>query len=171
MLTHELLPLLESADTARVVTVSSDSHYGARLHWDDPQLRRRYNGLRAYGQSKLANVLFTCEFNQRLHPRSNVRAFAADPGLVKTDIGLKNQPPLVRWVWRIRRSAGVPAQESGKWVAFLASETSIQTSPEIYWKAGQPKKASPQAQDRDNARRLWAISEKMCDIHTFGAVS
>ena len=50
LLTYELLPLLETAPAGRVVTVSSDSHYGARITWDDPQLRRHYNGLGAYGR-------------------------------------------------------------------------------------------------------------------------
>ena len=59
LLTHELLPLLQAAPVARVVTASSMSHYLGRMHWDDIQLRRGYNGLRAYRQTKLANVLFT----------------------------------------------------------------------------------------------------------------
>jgi NAD(P)-dependent dehydrogenase (short-subunit alcohol dehydrogenase family) len=87
LLTHELLPLLLAAPSARIVTVSSDSHYGGRLNWQDLQLRRHYNGLRAYENTKLANVLFTLEFNRLMGPHSSVRAFAADPGLVKTDIG------------------------------------------------------------------------------------
>ena len=87
LLTHELLPLLEQTPLSRVVTVSSGSHYGGRLNWEDPQLRHHYNGLQAYNNTKLCNVLFTAELNRRLGEASNVHAFAADPGLVKTDIG------------------------------------------------------------------------------------
>jgi len=164
LLTRELLPLLAGAPIARIVTVSSDSHIGARLNWNDIQLRRHYDGLRAYGQSKLANVLFTLEMNRRLGPGSTVRAFAADPGLVKTDIGLKGTPGLVRWIWKRRRAGGVSPEVSARGVAFLVSEPSIQDSLDIYWKDGAPKRASHEAMDTDSARKLWEVSEQMCGI-------
>jgi NAD(P)-dependent dehydrogenase (short-subunit alcohol dehydrogenase family) len=164
LLTHELLPLLQSASNARVVTVSSDSHYGIRLNWDDIQLRRHYNGLRAYGQTKLAGVLFSLELNRRLGPQSRLRAFAADPGLVKTEIGFKGTPGLARWVWGIRRSGGVSAAQSAAGIVYLLTEPSIQDSDQIYWKDGQPKPASRAALDANSAQCLWALSEKMCAI-------
>ncbi|MEJ2266417.1 MAG: SDR family NAD(P)-dependent oxidoreductase [Anaerolineales bacterium] len=61
LLTLELLPLLKKAPSARIITVSSGSHRNTRIHWQDVMLRRGYNTLRAYKQSKLANVLFTFE--------------------------------------------------------------------------------------------------------------
>ena len=88
LLTHALLPLLKAAPEGRIITVSSGSHYRCRIHWKDVQFRRRYRYLKAYKQSKLANVLFTCELNRRLAD-TNVRAYAADPGLVNTGIGEK----------------------------------------------------------------------------------
>ena len=96
LLTHELMPALKRSSRPRVVTVSSNSHYRARLKWDDIQLQRRYNGLRAYQQTKLANVLFSTEFNRRSN--SKIKAFAADPGLVYTDIGTKSDMPIARWL-------------------------------------------------------------------------
>jgi retinol dehydrogenase 12 len=166
LLTHELLPLLKCAPMGRVVTVSSDSHQGARLNWQDIQLRRHYDGLRAYGQSKLANVLFTLELNRRLGEGSTLRAFAADPGLVKTDIGLKGTPPLIRWIWERRRAGGVLPEVSARGIVFLATEPSIQKSPEVYWKDGRPKRASPEAMNLDFAYRLWLLSEQMCGIRS-----
>ncbi len=162
LLTNALLPLLQNAPAGRVVTVSSGSHYGARLNWDDPQLRRGYNGLTAYGNTKLANVLFTLELNRRLGPDSRVRAFAADPGLVKTDIGFKGTPALVRWVWKQRSAAGISAVESARGIVFLLTEPSIQDSAEIYWKHGHPKPASRFALDAQAAARLWQLSASMC---------
>ncbi len=164
LLTHELLPLLEAASAGRVVTVSSGSHYGTRLDWADPQLRRHYNGLRAYGSTKLANVLFTLELNRRLGPGSRLRAFAADPGLVKTDIGFKGTPAIVRWVWKQRRAAGIPPEESARGIVYLLTEPSIQDSGEVYWQHGRPKAASRFALDRQSAARLWSLSESMCGL-------
>jgi retinol dehydrogenase 12 len=164
LVTHELLPLLSAARSARVVTVSSGSHYNTRLNWSDLQLRRHYNGLLAYQQTKLANVLFTLELNRRLGPQSTVRAFAADPGLVKTDIGLKGTPAIVRWVWERRRAGGDPPEAAARGIAFLLGEPSIQETSEIYWKAGAPKPASRYALDGEKAGCLWQISAQMCGL-------
>lgn len=170
LLTNHLLPLLQAAPQARVVTVSSDSHYAGRLNWEDPQLRRRYNGLRAYENTKLANVLFTLELNRRLSAASDgstpsaVRAFAADPGLVKTDIGMKGTPAIARWVWKLRRSGGISPEDSARGIVTLLTEPAIQDSPEIYWKHGQPKRASRRANDLESANKLWELSARMCAL-------
>jgi len=164
LLADLLLPVLKAAPMGRVVTVSSDSHYGARLDWNDPQLRRRYDGLRAYGNTKLADVLFTLELNRRLGKGSHVHAFAVDPGLVKTDIGLKGTPALVQWVWKVRRSGGTPAEVPARCITYLLAEPSLQDSGEVYWKDCQPKRASREALDIASAERLWVLSEKLCGL-------
>ena len=164
LLTHELLPLLLTAPAARVVTVSSGSHYQGRLNWDDLQLRRHYNGLRAYQNTKLANVLFTLEFNRLMGPDATVRAFAADPGLVNTDIGLKGTPSLVSWFWKRRSAGGKLPEVPAEGVVFLLTDSSLQGSDEIYWKYCEAKRASKRALNEDAAFRLWAKSELMCGI-------
>jgi NAD(P)-dependent dehydrogenase (short-subunit alcohol dehydrogenase family) len=164
LLTVSLLPLLRAAPRARVVTVSSGSHYHTRLRWSDLQLRRGYNGLRAYKQTKLCNVLFTAELNRRLGADSSVRAFAADPGLVFTDMGFKGNPWLVRLVWHWRRRGGISPEESARGVVFLATEPAIQNAVDIYWKHGAVKAPNPRALDPASARRLWEVSEEMCGI-------
>lgn len=164
LLTHELLPLLQAAPAARVVTVSSDSHYGVNLNWEDIQLRRHYDGLRAYGQTKLANILFTLALNQHLGAGSALRAFAADPGLVKTEIGFKGTPALVRWVWGLRRSGGVAPEVPAEGILYLLAEPGLQGNAQVYWKQSAPKQSSRQARDTAAAQRLWAISERMCGL-------
>jgi NAD(P)-dependent dehydrogenase (short-subunit alcohol dehydrogenase family) len=176
LITHELLPFLRSAPAARVITVSSASHYHGRLNWDDLQLRRHYNGLRAYENTKLANVLFTLEFNRRIAPSSQIRAFAVDPGLVKTDIGLKGTPALVRKVWQWRRRGGVSPEKSAAGIVSLLGDLSPhgessshgglppQDWPAVYWKDGRPQQACPLALDGQAAARLWRHSERMCGI-------
>jgi NAD(P)-dependent dehydrogenase (short-subunit alcohol dehydrogenase family) len=164
LLTHELLPLLQAARVARVVTVSSGSHYHTRLNWKDIQLKHSYNCLLAYKQTKLANVLFTAELNRRLGRQSTLRAFAADPGLVFTDMGFKGNPRLVRWFWDRRRRGGVAPEQSARGVVYLATEPSIQDSTEIYWKDFHPKMPNPYALNEMVAQRLWNLSEQMCGI-------
>jgi NAD(P)-dependent dehydrogenase (short-subunit alcohol dehydrogenase family) len=162
LLTFELLPLLLQSPTPRVVTVSSNSHYNTQLHWDDIQLLRSYYGLKAYKQTKLANVLFTTEFNRRLGAK--VRAFAADPGLVDTDIGTKSDSRLSRWFWSLRRRAGIPAIEAAKGIMYLFTQADLQDTQVIYWKHGEHKPPSRYALDTTHAQRLWSLSEKMCGI-------
>ena len=165
LLTMELLPLLRAAPAARVVTVSSGSHYGARLDWEDVQLFHHYNPLNAYGRTKVANILFTLEFNRRFATGSRLRAFAADPGLVNTALGLKSNSFLARWVWDLRRRGGVPPEEAARGIVFLAVEPSIQDSRDVYWKNGKPKAASSFALNRQAAKQLWELSAQMCGLN------
>ena len=164
LLIHELLPSLRAAPWARIVTVSSGSHYGARLDWQDLQSRRRYSAWRAYGRSKLANVLFTLELNRRLGADCSVQALAADPGLVNTGIGTKDTPFWMGWVWRIWSALGKTPEETAKGIVRLFLDPSVQTSAGIYWKYGLPVDPDPAALDEDSARRLWEISEEMCAL-------
>jgi NAD(P)-dependent dehydrogenase (short-subunit alcohol dehydrogenase family) len=164
LLTLELLPLLQAAGAARVVTVSSESHAHTRMNWDDIQLRRRYNGLQAYKQTKMANVLFTAELNRRLGAVSGVRAFAADPGLVKTDIGFKGTPGIARWVWSRRKALGIAPEEAARGIVRLLGEETPAHAKEIYWRHGAPRAADPQALDQGNAARLWTLSARMCGL-------
>lgn len=164
LLSTVLLPLLMQSPSARIITVSSDSHFQGRMHWDDLQLRRHYNGLQAYENTKLANVLFTLAFNRLMGEQATVKAFAADPGLVKTEIGFKGTPALVRWIWARRRAGGTPPEVPARNIAYLLTEASLQTSDQPYWKDCKPKKASKRALDVQTAERLWAESEKMCGL-------
>ena len=65
LLTNELLRALASSEDGRIICVGSDSHFHGKLHFDDVSLQTKYHGLRAYAQSKLANVMFVYEFNRR----------------------------------------------------------------------------------------------------------
>ena len=164
LLTNELLPWLERSEAARVVTVSSGSHFGGQLHWNDLQLRHGYTGLRAYQQTKLCNVCFTVELRRRLGQGSHIRAFAADPGLVHTGIGLKGNPAIVRWFWGWWSKRGITPEESARGIVFLATDASIADRPEVYWRHGYPVPPNPLALNPEESRRLWDISAGMCGL-------
>jgi len=164
LLTHELLPLLSRSPDARVITVSSSSHYGAKLNWMDIQLFERYNPLRAYKQTKLANVLFTAELNRRLGPESPVRAIAVDPGLVNTGIGEKAKSRFAQWVWSHRRRRGVQPAQSAAEIMKPLLDPSLRGTPAIYWKHGKPKRPDPYTLDEDYGWRLWEISARMTGV-------
>jgi retinol dehydrogenase-13 len=165
LLTRLLLPYLQKSPMARVVTVSSDSHYGGFLKWSDLQLRRHYNGLLAYQNTKLANVLFTVELNRQLSDQNPVRAFAADPGLVKTGIGGKGTPRMVRWFWGMRSTGGTDATVPAAGIVYLLTEPSIQNSHAPYWKDCHSKQPARRAVNHESAMRLWNILESECGLN------
>jgi len=164
LLTNELIDLLLRTSMSRIVTVSSGSHYRGKMHWDDIQLFKRYSPLKAYEQSKLANVLFTAELDKRLGDFPQIRAFTADPGLVRTNIGLKSNSPIAHLTWKVRRRGGISPEKSAEGIVFLLNDPSIQDAEEIYWKHGKAKDPNPKGLDRKDAARLWKISSTMCGI-------
>ena len=86
-LTQALLPLMEHRPDARVVTVTSGAQYFGQIQWKDPNWEQSYERYGAYGQSKLANVMFALELDARLRQRqSTVRSLAAHPGLARTQL-------------------------------------------------------------------------------------
>lgn len=162
LLTHELLPLLQQAQRARVVTVSSGSHRRASIDWDHFGQRGLYNPLTAYASSKLANVLFSLELDRRTGP--DLRAFAADPGLVDTAIGAKAMPFFVRWFWKRRARNGISPRQAAVGVVKVLIDPELDDAEAIYWRRGKPVEPAPQAQDAESARRLWRLSREMCGL-------
>lgn len=165
LLTHELLPLLGRSQAGTVICTSSGSHYRTRLRWNDIMLRKHYNTLLAYKQTKLANVLFVTELNRRLAAAgSSIKAFALDPGLVNTDIGFKGTSGIARIVWQFRSKGGTPPEIPARSMAYLALDPVPRSTGKIYWKDCRPKEPSAYSQRPDIAKRLWELSERMCGI-------
>ena len=169
-LTHLLLPLIQAAPVGRVVTVSSNSHYHATLNPERVSNPLFYFGLWAYQSSKLANVLFSAEFNRR-NSNPEVQAFAVDPGLVNTDIGLKETGPLARLVWRQRQQRGTSADIPARTILHVAAEPGLLGSNAVYWKDSAPLQPAKKALDPDLARRLWEESCRLCGLGGYFAGS
>ncbi len=163
LLTELLLPLLQKSPAGRVITVSSGSHYGAKLDWSDVQMLERYNPLKAYKRSKLANVLFTAELNRRMGPQE-LQAAAADPGLVNTGIGEKAGSQLANRIWSWRRRRGLPPEKAAAGILKLLLEVDLSEHPAAYWKHGKPRMPNPFGLDPDHGRRLWQISARMTGV-------
>jgi len=164
LLTHKLQPLLRSAPSARILTVSSKSHHNMRIFWGNVMLHRIFNPLLAYKQSKLANVLFTAEFNRLFAGSSAMRAFAIDPGLVNTEIGMKNTQGLVYWAWNLRRKQGATPDVPAKTIAWVASEPNLDPSDGLYWKNMRSIVPSDYALRPAEAARLWNLSVRLCGL-------
>ena len=161
LLTTSLLPQLEASPDARVITVSSNSHYYGRIHWGDPSLRRFYLGLWAYEQSKLADVLFSYELARRLGPNSPVTVYTADPGLVNTEMGQKHGLTPSGIFWSFRKRRGTSPDKPARAIAHLASSPETKGRTGLYWKDGVPQRSSRRSYREEDAKRLWAMSERI----------
>ena len=150
LLTSLLLPRLEPG--ARVVTVSSEAHRGGRIEFDDLQGERSYSGLRAYRQSKLANLLFTRELAARLEG-SGVTANACHPGVVSTRLLFNAFPP-----FRILKPFMKTPEQGARTSLFLACSPDVAGSSGRYFIDETETSPSPVAVDSDLARRLWEVS-------------
>lgn len=159
LLTGELLPLLRAStrqrgEPARVITVSSEAHRLGRLRSEDPEFRTGYSAWGAYGQSKLANVLFARELARR---EPDLLSNALHPGMVKTGFGKNSEGRMARLYPLIDRFS-ISAQEGAETTLFLA------TTPERftgrYFAKSRPARPAPQAGDDGAAARLWTLSER-----------
>jgi NAD(P)-dependent dehydrogenase (short-subunit alcohol dehydrogenase family) len=163
LLTNLLLPELQACPDSRVITVSSHSHYST---WINPAHLRRpllFNSLWAYKVSKLCNVLFSVELNNRQQGRAP-HAFAVDPGLVNTDIGLKGTGSLVSFAWRCRQKAGVDPAVPAATILFVAANPEVLNSNAVYWYLSAPKQPSRTALDSSLAHQLWDESCRLCNF-------
>lgn len=163
LLTHQLLGALKKSDSARIICVGSDSHFHGKIHFDDLSLGKKYHGIKSYAQSKLANVMFVYELDRRLKSRniSNITINCVQPGLVKTDIGLKHTISLHGLAWRIRRLGGVSPAKGAETSIYLATSKEIEGESGKYWDKCKPKPSSKKSYVLEDAARLW---DKCCEL-------
>ena len=147
---------------ARIVTVASNAHRGAKLDFDDLQTRRNYVGFPVYSRSKLCNILFNRELARRISG-SGVTANALHPGFVATRFG-DNSGGLMRTVLKVAKPIGAISPEEGaKTIIYLASSPQVAGISGEYFYECKPATPTAEARSDDNARRLWEISEQIAE--------
>jgi len=166
LLTHELLGSLMKSEDARIICVGSDSHFHGKMNFDDLSLGKKYHGIKAYAQSKLANALFVYELDRQLNARGihNISINCVQPGLVKTDIGLKHTISLHGIAWRIRRMGGVSPAKGAETSIYLASSKEAEGESGKYWDKCKPKPSSKRSYVTNDATTLWEICSKLSGI-------
>jgi retinol dehydrogenase-12 len=162
LLTNLLLDRLKASAPSRVVVVSSDAHRGAKIDFDDLQSTSKYRGLRAYGQSKLANVLFASELSRRLEG-TGVTVNALHPGVVKSSFFSGSGPA---W-WVMRRLVSMIAitpDQGARTTIYLAGSPEVEGVSGQYFVKERAVTPSPGARDEEAARRLWEVSERLTGL-------
>jgi NAD(P)-dependent dehydrogenase (short-subunit alcohol dehydrogenase family) len=164
---------MEGSVDARVVTVSSPAHRMGRIAFDNLDGEKRYNRWRAYGQSKLANLLFAMELDRRLRAAgSTIKSVAAHPGYARTNLQHAGPPRLDELLMLVPNY--VIAQSAAKGalpILYAATEPGLEggdyIGPDgIAEQRGHPKRVgmSGAARDEQVARRLWEVSERMTGV-------
>lgn len=175
-LTGRLLPSLQRAPAPRVVTVASLAHRNGRIDWDNLQSERTYDPMGAYNNTKLANLLFSAEFDRRLKVSgSPIVSVAAHPGVAKTNV-FENGPG---------KQGGLKTKVIGFLIPLLAQDDKMGALPTEYAASapdihggeyigpdgfgeirGYPKEVQPRAnaQDAAAAAKLWQVSEELTGV-------
>ncbi len=173
-LTGLLVPTLLQAPAPRVVTISSIAHRRGRIDFDDLQTERGYNGRKAYGQSKLANLMFALELDRRARQAgSKLASIAAHPGVSATGfVAATGMPGMMATVSTL--AIGVLGQNAARGaLPGLYAATMQDAAGGQYWGPdgllevrGDPalSQISAQAQDHAVWKRLWEVSETLTGV-------
>ncbi|MGV3558992.1 SDR family oxidoreductase [Larkinella arboricola] len=163
LLTNLLLNLLRKGTDPRIVTVSSEAH-----RWDhgfvieELAKPRKYDGMRAYGASKLCNILFTNELAKRLAD-DGITANSLHPGAVKTNFG-QSISSVKSLVFSLMRPFFISPEKGAETSIYLTSSPDVQGQTGLYFAKCRPKVPSAAAQSQFNASQLWTLSEQLTQL-------
>jgi len=172
-LTTALLETMEGREDARVVTLSSTAHKMGRINFDNLGGDRHYFRWNAYGQSKLANLLFALELDRRLRAAgSTVKSLAAHPGYAATNLQSAGPPLFDRIVMVASNALTAQSDEMGALPTLYAAtqpglEGGTYIGPDSFREhRGHPTIVQPsgRARDAETARRLWEVSERLTAV-------
>jgi NAD(P)-dependent dehydrogenase (short-subunit alcohol dehydrogenase family) len=159
LLTTLLLDRIKASAPARIITTTSDAHKGKLIPFDDLNAERSYKGrgFTRYGESKLANILFTLELARRLDG-TGVTAYCFHPGLVATGFN-HNNGVLMSAAMAIIAPFSRSPRKAAQTLVWLADSPDVSKQSGGYYLNRERGVPSRPAQDADVARRLWDVSE------------
>ena len=169
-----LLPLLtDPKRPSRIVNVSSAAHMFGHMNFEDLQSTQNYDAWRAYGQSKLANVLFTYQLAKLLPADSNTTVNTLHPGVVNTELGRYLLPDQPAW-WQIPLVNGLNAftltpEQGAATSIYLASSPEVEGVTGKYYDKCKPIVSSKESYDAEVARKLWDTSAELVEGALGGA--
>jgi NAD(P)-dependent dehydrogenase (short-subunit alcohol dehydrogenase family) len=162
VVTEGLRERLAASAGARIVSTASDAHRGATLDFDDLQSEKGFSAMKAYGRSKLCNILFTRELARRLHG-TGVTANCLHPGFVATRFG-DQSGGLISHMVRLAKFFAISPAEGAKTIVHLASSPEVAGVSGKYFYKCREAKPSPQAQDDQAASALWQRSAALAGV-------
>ncbi len=161
LLTNLLLDVLKASAPARIVNVSSAVQASGYIQMDDLQAEKHYRS--AYGQSKLAEVLFTYELARRLQG-TGVTANCLHPGFVATNFGQSGRGPVIHTAVKFISRFGISPEEGAKTSIYLASSPEVEGVTGKYFVKSIPKRSASISYDESLQRQLWEQSAKLVNL-------
>jgi len=158
LLTTQLVDLMNPG--ARIVNVASGAHKVGKIHFEDINLEKSYNVIKAYSQSKLANVLFTRELARRLKDRG-ITVNCCHPGAVATNIGIDRNTGFGKTITSILKPFFQTPAEGARTAIFLATDGSVKDISGEYFYKCKIAASSKRSKDMELAKRLYAYSEEL----------
>lgn len=168
LLTNLLLEPMKASAPARIINVSSDAHSGGKIDFDNLQGERSYSSFGPYGNSKLANILFTTELARRLEG-TGVTVNALHPGLTSTGFGKNNPGFFMKIMGAVVPLIGRSPEKGAETSIYLASSPEVQSITGKYFVDCKVTQPAPQAADSAVAKKLWDVSAEM--VHLADAVA
>ena len=163
LLTYELRELLAASAPARVITVASLGHKFAKYDWDDIHTMERWRGETAvYGVSKLCNIWFARE-SARKFAGKGVTSNALHPGAVASNFGASGSW-LFKYGTKLLRPFLLSSASGARTSIHLASAPEVEGVTGEYFVRCKVKQPSRRARDDEEAKKLWALSERLCGI-------
>ena len=157
LLTHLLLDCLTESG-GRIITTSSSTHAKGTIDFTDLQMKRAWSPQKAYGRSKLANILFTLEVSRR----TGVPASCFHPGTICTDIN--RESPWVRITRPFEHLVFSRPERGADTLVWLTTTEEGKCPSDVYYENRAPGKRSDAAKDIDLAERLWRVSAQMVGL-------
>jgi NAD(P)-dependent dehydrogenase (short-subunit alcohol dehydrogenase family) len=164
LLTTLLLDRIRASAPARVITTSSSAHHGAHIPFDDVNAERGYRGrgFGRYGETKLANILFTTELARRFEG-TGVTANCFHPGFVASGFN-RNNGGFMAFGMTVARPFARSATKGADTLVWLADSADVSSESGGYFANRKRKLPSRAAQDTAAARRLWELSEEETQV-------
>lgn len=171
LLTNLLLDIIRASAPARIVNVSSDAHRTTYLDFDNLQSERDWGraGFKAYGRTKLMNILFTRELARRLEG-TGVTANAVHPGTVATGIWRGAGGVFGTVIGALAPLLMRTPEEGAQTSIYVATSPEVEGMTGLYFSDSKPVSPSKAAQDDAAARRLWTVSAGLAGLSETAAV-
>lgn len=158
LLTTELISMMDKG--SRIVNVASGAHKTGKIHFDDINLKKGYNVIKGYSQSKLANVLFTRELARRLKDKG-ITVNCCHPGAVATNIGIDRETGFGKTITGLLKPFFQTPAEGARTAIFLATDDSVKDITGEYFYRCKIAHSSRRSKDMNLAKKLYEFSEQL----------
>ena len=162
LLTMLLLQKLQKG--SRIIQVASGAHKWGDIYFEDLSLEKSFRPFKAYGQSKLANVLFSKELSKKLAPYG-ITVNSCHPGAVATNMGVNRETGFGRGITKLLKPFFRSPEEGASTAVYLATDPSVEGITGEYFYNGKPGKVSRKARDEELSKKLFQWTEDFTGVH------